>query len=214
MCCDPGSRTTRDWCPALERQKLLSCAKGVPTGELLKNTTPPPHRTMFGFLNHDYQLFQIENAPKAGRWRDRETKSRTAAPKPAPVWTTKKALTSFRTFLRGNPADAEVVVEAYNRTYRGYIEPTYTDWKTPSRWGSRVSLRPHPGIGGCATLVAPGRTACLRRRSRQDVHRNCHRGQAPRRGQSPTSGDHRSEQPAVSSGSRGFRLRCRTTACW
>jgi len=143
-------------CPALERRNYYLAPKGVPTEELLKHTTPPPHRTMFGFLNHDYQLFQIENAPKQVDGETGKEESDSSAQARARLEYEEKALTSFRTFLRGNPADAEVVVEAYNRTYRGYIEPTYTDWKNPSRWGSRVVLKPHQESGAARLLWHQG----------------------------------------------------------
>ncbi len=143
-------------CPALERRNYYLAPTGVPAEELLKHTTPPSHRTMFGFLNHDYQLFFIPNAPKQVDGETGNEESDSSAQARARLEYEEKALASFRAFLRGNAADAEVVVEAYNRTYRGYIEPTYTDWKTPSRWGSRVSLRPHQESGAARLLWHQG----------------------------------------------------------
>ena len=80
--------------PGLERRNYYLAPKGVPTEELLKHTHAAAAPDDVRFLNHDYQLFQIENAPKQV---DGETgkKSRTAAPKPALVLSMKKSAASF-----------------------------------------------------------------------------------------------------------------------
>ena len=133
-------------CPALERRNYYLAPKGVPTEELLKHIHAAATPDDVRFFNHDYQLFQIENAPKQV---DGETGRRVGQqrPSPCPSWTTKRKRSPFRTFLRGNPADAEVVVQGLQPDVSGIHRADVYGLENSESVGSRVSLRPHQESG-------------------------------------------------------------------
>ena len=139
--------------PGLERRNYYLAPAGVPTEELLEAHHAAAAPDDVRFLNHDHQLFQIENAPSRSMAR-RETKSRTAAPKPAPVWSTKKALTAFapsyaetcRCGSRGGGLQPHVSGLHRADVYR---------LENSESVGEAVSLRPHQE-SGLRDSVAPG----------------------------------------------------------
>jgi N12 class adenine-specific DNA methylase len=141
-------------CPRLERRNhwLAPVARSIADNE----GVPKPLSVGLGFLNHDNARFQIPDVslevdPDTGR-----EESKSDAQARARLEYEDTALSSFRAFLRSNKPAAEQVAEVYNRTYRGYIEPTYTDFLLPARWGTRFSLRPHQQAGAARLLAHNG----------------------------------------------------------
>jgi N12 class adenine-specific DNA methylase len=140
-------------CPQLERRHHWL----TPVGRSIADDGLPKSVSVgLGFLNHDNARFQFPDVslqvdPDTGR-----EESKSDAQSRARLEYEEKALSSFRAFLRNNKPAAEQVAEVYNRTYRGYIEPTYTDFLLPARWGTRFSLRPHQQSGAARLLAHNG----------------------------------------------------------
>ena len=141
--------------PELERREHYLIPVGLAVKELVSGSLPTALTVLLGFLNYDYELFKVPDAPKEIDTETGKEESEQSAQTRARLGYEQKAIASFRSFLRENPADAEVVVDAYNRTFRGYIEPTYSGFVTPARWGSgsgQVELRPHQQAGAARLL--------------------------------------------------------------
>ncbi len=145
-------------CPELERRNYYLIPKGVSLLALLKKEAISLSLAMvIGFLNIDYSVFHFDKPTKeidlqtGKEEEDSEAQARTRLDYEA------KALTSWRSYLAENPSAANAVVDAYNRIYRGYVEPTYNEPYTyPSRWGNRVTLRPHQEAGAARLLAHNG----------------------------------------------------------
>lgn len=133
---------------------LVPTSKGLT--DLLKPDFPKPLAVALGFLNHDPSLFRLEVVKQV----DTETggeESETDAQTRAREDYENKALASFASYLRDHRSIAELVVDAYNRTYRGYIEPTYNSgFVDAARWGGRIKLRAHQQAGASRLLAHNG----------------------------------------------------------
>lgn len=75
-----------------------------------------------GFFELRLRAVQGSRCAQRNRYRDGHRGVQQSAQTRARLGYEQKAIASFRSFLRENPADAEVVVDAYNRTFRGYID--------------------------------------------------------------------------------------------
>jgi hypothetical protein len=142
--------------PELERRNHYLLPKGMAAVDLERSLLPSPLTILLGFLNYDYGLFKIPDPPTEIDLATGKEESASSAQARARLAYEARALDSFRRFLRENPADGDVIVEAYNRTYRGYVEPTYTSFVPPSRWGSQVELRLHQQHGAARLLAHLG----------------------------------------------------------
>ena len=145
-------------CPELERRNYYLIPKGVSLLALLKREAISLSLAMvIGFLNIDYAVFAIDKPTKEIDLRTGKPEEDSEAQARARLDYEGKALTSWRSYLAENPSAANAVVEAYNRVYRGYVEPTYNEPYTyPSRWGTRVTLRPHQEAGAARLLAHNG----------------------------------------------------------
>ena len=145
-------------CPELERRNYYLIPKGVSLLALLKREAISLSLAMvIGFLNIDYAVFAIDKPTKEIDLRTGKPEEDSEAQARARLDYEGKALTSWRSYLAENPSAANAVVDAYNRIYRGYVEPTYNEPYTyPSRWGTRVTLRPHQEAGAARLLAHNG----------------------------------------------------------
>ncbi|MBK8359424.1 MAG: hypothetical protein IPL15_10765 [Comamonadaceae bacterium] len=145
-------------CPELERRDYYLIPKGVSLLALIKRESIALSlATVIGFLNIDYSVFEIPKPPKEIDLQTGKPEEDSEAQARARLGYEGKALASWRSYLDETPSAANTVVEAYNRTYRGYVEPTYNDPYTyPSRWGSQVTLRPHQEAGAARLLAHNG----------------------------------------------------------
>ena len=142
-------------CPRLERRHHWLLPTDVPLADLGQKL-PKALSVVLGFLNHDNAAFRIENPP---RQIDPETGSEESASDAharARLEYEDRALSSFRTYLLRNKAAADPLVTAYNRTYRGYVEPSYREYVPPARWGRTIDLRPHQQAGAARLLAHNG----------------------------------------------------------
>lgn len=81
-------------------------------------------RIFLGYLNHDLQLFKPEKDKDADENQD-----------DARIRYHEQVRAAFRDFLAARPALQRQITEVYNRTYRGFIPPTYSQSELPiARW--------------------------------------------------------------------------------
>ena len=142
--------------PQLERRNYLVVPVGVAGSELFKDTTQKSLSIVLGFINHDYLLFTSSNTPKEVDPTTGSIESDSSALSRWRLSYEEAALRSFTSFLQTNSDLAAQVTSAYNRTFRGYIEPTYTEFTTPTRWGTRVTLRKHQEVAAARLLAHLG----------------------------------------------------------
>ncbi len=111
-----------------------------------------------GFLNHDPELFKPPR-PRRQKGEPPLSKEERAAMKRSIAEEREKIANewrkSFRTWVAASPDRRARVTDAYNRTYRGRIVPTYsTEPLDIARWGAGApTLRPHQ-IAGARRLLA------------------------------------------------------------
>ena len=144
--------------PELERRYEYLMPKDISVAALVSEKEGKSSQLgiAIGFLNNDHGLFVF---PKALRQIDAQTggeESYASAQARARTAFEEQAVADFRSFLRENRADAALVEEAYNRKFRGYIEPTYTEFGMPARWGKRITLREHQQAGAARLLAHMG----------------------------------------------------------
>ena len=121
-------------CPELERRDYYLIPKGVSLLALIKRESIALSlATVIGFLNIDYSVFEIPKPPKEIDLQTGKPEEDSEAQARARLGYEGKALASWRSYLDETPSAASAVVEAYNRTYRGYVEPvSYTHLTLPT----------------------------------------------------------------------------------
>ena len=142
--------------PELERRNHHVIPKRMALVDLAHRGLSPELVVAIGFLNFDYALFRIPNAPREIDTATGKEESESSSQNRARVNYEKQANEHFRAFLRENPADGELVTEAYNRAFRGWVEPSYRNFVMPARWGSRIELRAHQKAGAARLLYHLG----------------------------------------------------------
>ena len=142
--------------PELERRNHNVVPKRMALVDLAHGGLPPELVVAIGFLNFDYALFKIPSPPREIDTSTGKEEAESSAQNRARLNYEKQANEHFRSFLRENPADGELVTDAYNRTFRGWVEPSYQHFVMPARWGSRVELRAHQKAGAARLLYHLG----------------------------------------------------------
>ena len=138
--------------PALERRNQYLLPQGMPQVDLHRGMLAQDFVCALGFLNFDYALFRIKNAPREIDAETGKEEAESVSQDRARLKYESEATLHFRRFLSEHVADGELVVEAYNRTFRGWIEPTYSSFVMPARWGNQVELREHQKAGAARLL--------------------------------------------------------------
>ncbi len=117
----------------LERQGSLLTLAGVEYTDIA--TYPKPLQLVLGYLNHDLVYFR----PKTSEEEDLEAKRKALAA---------QYVDSFRTWLEDQPDLQSMIVEAYNRLFRGWVPPTYEQADLAiARWNSKYPLYGYQNAG-------------------------------------------------------------------
>ena len=115
---------------SLERSEAVQL-RGRPYSDLEKIKSSEL-RWRLGWINHDRDLFD----PKTP---NRETKKDDVRLELAEEWTQ-----AFQAWVESTPEGPAKVVEAYNRTYRGFRPQQYSGEDLGiARWGQQIRLHPH-----------------------------------------------------------------------
>ena len=110
--------------PPLERRDGIIQVADLVYGELASNV-PAKLLVALGFLNHDYALFKIPGIEK-GKAADGSPQGQAEAQDEARVKYAENATAHFTAWLAGRPDVVAQVEHDYNRTFRGFVVPTYS----------------------------------------------------------------------------------------
>ncbi len=131
--------------PPLSREGGLLHIAGKPLAEL--EQLRPWLQIAFGYINHDYGLFQVPYEKQYLEAQGREETSTEALDRARLAYSA-KAMADFATFLAANPELASEVEVSYASTFKGYVQPVYEPRDLEiARWRGRFTLRPHQQAG-------------------------------------------------------------------
>jgi hypothetical protein len=144
-----GSRWSRGADPVeLERRDGLVQIVGRPYEQLWEVEELREVVRVLGYLNHDRSFFVPPAEAKKTKKGGEELLLDEARLKIAKEWNAK-----WKGWLSADPERMEAVTQAYNRHFRGWRPPTYTNDPVPvHRWESPIQLHPYQNAG-CRFLM-------------------------------------------------------------
>jgi hypothetical protein len=90
---------------------------------------------VLGYLNNDWTIMDMDDWQKTSAERSRGASPEDVRRRQSEAWET-----SFRKFVAGSQANRDAIVNAYNRSLRGFVQPSFSgDPIVLHRWGSENS---------------------------------------------------------------------------
>lgn len=160
---DDASPTPRDaWIPADVLQEFLSSLLSleVPALHWFRALLKPVGmeysqignlderlQTAIGYVNHDLSWFHPPYSKQTDPSTGQEESAEQAKDR-ARLDYGETINKRFRAWLSEAPERQQRVLDAYQRTFRGYVAPVYEPKPLPiARWGNRIQLKPHQCAG-------------------------------------------------------------------
>ena len=134
--------------PPLAREGGLLRLADVPyIGVALGDVENTRLSVALGWLNHDLTVFRIPGCAKQMKDDDLEETATEAQDRCRSEYAA-EAKEHFLRWLSAQPAQAQAVEDAYNRSFIGFVAPEYSTEPLPiARWGDQIDLKPHQRAG-------------------------------------------------------------------